>query len=489
MAVGFAEYIVIGVAALILLGVLASKISDRIGVPALLLFLVLGMLAGSEGIGGIEFSDPGLMQIISVVALALILFSGGLDTDWSIVREVAPESWTLATVGVFLTALVLAVIASYVFNISFLEGMLMASIMSSTDAAAVFAILRSRNVSLKHPLKPLLELESGSNDPMAVLLTVGCIELLLEPSASVWVMVLSLVRQMVLGAIVGYLMGRVVVWLINHLDLGYDGLYPVLSTALVLITYSITAFLGGSGYLAVYLAGIVIASRRFVHRRSLLSFHDGLAWLSQIVLFVSLGLLVFPSQLVPIAGRAMVVALALIVVARPVVVYVLLAPSRLNLKEKTLIAWVGLRGAVPVVLGIFPLVAGVPNAALYFNVVFFVVIVSALLQGATIPIVARWLGVDAPFKPRRELPLEYVPVKGLKSELHELVVPAGTPAVGSPVVSLELPPGFQIVLVGRGDEYIVSNGRTVIREGDRLLVLAEEDMLRDVQPRLGWTEA
>jgi len=254
VAVGFAEYIVIGVAALILLGVLASKISDRIGVPALLLFLVLGMLAGSEGIGGIEFSDPGLMQIISVVALALILFSGGLDTDWSIVREVAPESWTLATVGVFLTALVLAVIASYVFNISFLEGMLMASIMSSTDAAAVFAILRSRNVSLKHPLKPLLELESGSNDPMAVLLTVGCIELLLEPSASVWVMVLSLVRQMVLGAIVGYLMGRVVVWLINHLDLGYDGLYPVLSTALVLCG-------GGDN------GGDGLAAARLLHRR------------------------------------------------------------------------------------------------------------------------------------------------------------------------------------------------------------------------------
>jgi len=487
--VGLAEYIVIGSAALILLGVLASKISDRLGVPALLLFLLLGMLAGSEGIGGIEFDDPWIMQIISIGALALILFSGGLDTDWSIVREVAVESFTLATIGVFLTALVLASIASYVFDISFLEAMLLASIMSSTDAAAVFAILRSRNVSLRHPLKPLLELESGSNDPMAVLLTVGCIELLLVPSASVWVMVLSLVRQMALGAIVGYIMGRVALWLINNLDLGYDGLYPVLTTALVLISYGITAVVGGSGYLAVYLMGIVIASRPFVHRRSLLSFHDGLAWLSQIILFVALGLLVFPSRLIPIAGQALLVAIALIVVARPAVVYLLLARSPLSLKKKTLIAWVGLRGAVPVVLGIFPLVAGVPNAELYFNVVFFVVMVSALLQGTTIPMVARWLGVDAPMVPRRELPLEYVPVKGLKSELRELVVPAGSPAVGTPVVSLGLPQGFQIILVGRGDEYIVSNGRTVIQAEDRLLVLAEAEQLREVEPRLGWTEA
>ncbi len=484
-----AEYIVIGSAGLILLGVFASKISDRLGVPALLLFLLLGMLAGSEGIGGIEFDDPWLMQLVAIVALALILFSGGLDTEWSVVREVAPESFTLATLGVFLTAVLLGVIASHVFDISMLEGMLLASIMSSTDAAAVFAILRSRKVSLRHPLKPLLELESGSNDPMAVLLTVGCIELIMEPNVSIWLLALSLLRQMVLGAIAGYIMGRVALWLINNLQLGYDGLYPVLTTALVLITYGITALVGGSGYLAVYLAGIVIASRPFVHRRSLLSFHDGLAWLSQIVLFVALGLLVFPSQLIPVAGKGLLVAIALIVVARPVAVFLLLAPSKLDWKKKALVAWVGLRGAVPVVLGIFPFLAGVPNAELYFNVVFFVVMVSALLQGTTIPIVARWLGVDAPLQERRELPLQYVPVKGLRSELHELVVPPGTPAVGNPVVSLGLPQGFQIIMVGRGDEYIVSNGRTIIQAEDRLLVLTEAEQLREVESRLGWTEA
>jgi potassium/hydrogen antiporter len=467
---------------------LVSKVSDRLGVPALLLFLLVGMLAGSEGIGGIEFDDPWLMQLGAVVALTLILFSGGLDTDWSVVRQVLPHSAALATVGVFLTAVVLGVFASYVFGLSMLEGLLLASIMSSTDAAAVFAILRSRNVGLRHPLKPLLELESGSNDPMAVLLTVGCIELMMEPGTSVWLLVLSLVRQMVLGAAAGYIMGRAILWLINNLRLGYDGLYPVLTTALVLITYGITALIGGSGFLAVYLAGIVIANRPFVHRRSLLGFHDGLAWLMQIVLFLALGLLVFPSQLLPIAGQGLLVAVSLIVVARPVAVLLVLAPSRMGWRGKTLISWVGLRGAVPIVLGIFPFLAGVSNAELYFNVVFFVVMVSALLQGTTIPLVARWLGVDAPIESRRELPLQYVPVKGLKSELRELVVPPGTPAIGSPVVSLGLPPGFQIILVGRGDEYIVSNGRTVIREGDRLLVLTEAEQLLEVEPRLGWIE-
>lgn len=467
---------------------MASKVSDRLGVPALLLFLLLGMLAGSEGIGGIAFDDPQFMQLVAVVALALILFSGGLDTDWSVVQQVLPHSAALATVGVFVTAVVLGVFASHVFGFSMLEGLLLASIMSSTDAAAVFAILRSKNVGLRHPLKPLLELESGSNDPMAVLLTTGCIELMMTPSTSVWLLVLSLGRQMVLGAVAGYIMGRAILWLINNLRLGYDGLYPVLTTALVLITYGITALIGGSGFLAVYLAGIVIANRPFVHRRSLLNFHDGLAWLMQIVLFLALGLLVFPSQLFPVAGQGLLVAMFLIVVARPVAVFMLLALSRMGWRKKTLISWVGLRGAVPIVLGIFPFLAGVPNATLYFNVVFFVVMVSALLQGTTIPRVARWLGVDAPIELRRELPLQFVPVKGLKSELRELVVPPGTPSVGNAVVSLGLPPGFQIVLVGRGDEYIVSNGRTVIQEGDRLLVLAEAEQLSKVKPRLGWTE-
>jgi len=484
-----AEYIIIGAAVLVLLGVLASKISDGLGVPALLLFLLLGMLAGSEGIGGIEFDDPWVMQLGALVALALIVFSGGLDTNWSEVRPVLPHSFALATIGVLITALMLGAFASCVFGLSLLEGLLLASITSSTDAAAVFAILRSKNVGLRQPLKPLLELESGSNDPMAVLLTTGCIALLMEPQASVGLLVVSLVRQMALGAAAGYLMGRAMQWLVNNLRLGYDGLYPVLTTALVLITYGVTALLGASGFLAVYLAGVVLGNRPLAHRRSLLSFHNGMAWLMQIVLFLGLGLLVFPSRLIPIAGQGLVVAAFLIVVARPVAGLAVLAPSRLGWRKKALVAWVGLRGAVPIVLGIFPFLAGVPNAELYFNVVFFVVMVSALLQGTTIPIVARWLGVEAPFETARELPLQFVPVKGFRSELQELVVPSGMPAVGRPVVSLGLPPGFQIILVGRGDEYIVSNGRTVIREGDRLLVLTETEPLRRVGSRLGWIGA
>jgi cell volume regulation protein A len=467
------EHAMLGLSVLLLLSVLASKAADRVGVPALLLFLVLGMLAGSEGLGGVYFDDAVAAKSVGVVALALILFSGGLDTDWRAVRPVLRHGLALSTVGVAVTALVVGLAARFLLGFTLLEGLLFGAIVSSTDAAAVFAVLRSKDVNLRGRLKPLLEFESGSNDPMAVFLTVSLLQLMTRPAASVGDVAAGFLLQMPLGALAGYTMGRAAVFLVNRLHLGYEGLYAVLTLSLVLLTYGLTEAIGGNGFLAVYLAGIVIGNRPLLRRRTLLLFHDGLAWLMQIAMFLTLGLLVFPSRLVPVVGDGLLLAACLMLVARPVAVLLCLLPASLSTREKVFVSWVGLRGSVPVVLATYPLLAGVPRADELFNLVFFVVLTSVLIQGASVPLAARLLRVDAPAPTHRDYPLEFTPVGGLKSELKELPVAEGSPWAGRAVVDLGLPSGLLIVLIARGDEFIQPKGETRLAAGDTLLVLAE----------------
>ncbi len=390
------ELILIGASLLLLLGVLASKVSDRFGIPALVLFLLLGMLAGSDGPGGVQFEDAALAQSIGVVALAFILFSGGLDTDWTSIRPVLKEGVALSTVGVVLTAAITAACARWLLHLPLTVALLLGAIVSSTDAAAVFSILRSRSVSLKGLLRPLLELESGSNDPMAVFLTVGLVQVLSSSATSLADLVWMFCLQMSLGAVAGYVSGRMLLMLINRIRLGYEGLYTVVTLSWALFVYSTTLVIGGNGFLAVYVAGIVIGNHDFIHKRSLLRFHDGVAWLMQIVMFLTLGLLVFPSRLAPVALSALLLAGCLMFIARPLSVIICLAFSRLTWREKTLVSWVGLRGAVPIILATYPMLANIPQSDLIFNVVFFVVLTSALLQGYSVPLLARWLRVDAP---------------------------------------------------------------------------------------------
>jgi cell volume regulation protein A len=390
------EYLLLGGSTLLLLSVLASKASDRLGVPSLLLFLVIGMLAGSEGPGGIEFDYPRLAQSLGVVALALILFSGGLDTHWGNIRQVQWKGLALSTLGVCLTTFLVAWFAFTILKFSLLEGYLLGAIVSSTDAAAVFAVLRSRQVRLRGQLTPLLELESGSNDPMAVFLTIGMVTLLTDPTASGVDLLPMFLRQMSLGALLGYGMGKGMAFLIGRARLEYEGLYAVLSLAFALFTYGVTASLGGNGFLAVYLAGLILGNSAVSHLESLRRFHDAQAWLMQIVMFLTLGLQVFPSHIVPVIGIGLVLSLFLMLVARPVSVFLTLPFADLTFKEKLLISWVGLRGAVPIILGTFPLIGGVPQAEMIFNLVFFIVLTSVLLQGTSLPLVARWLGLDAP---------------------------------------------------------------------------------------------
>ncbi|OJX48151.1 MAG: K+/H+ antiporter [Chloroflexi bacterium 44-23] len=474
------DYLLISAAILLLISVLVSKISDRFGIPALLLFLILGMLAGSEGIGGIYFDDPALMQFIGIIALVLILFSGGLSTEWANARPVLKEGILLSTLGVLITGIIVGFFATVLLGLSLLEGLLVGAIVSSTDAAAVFAVLRSKGISLKKKLKPLLELESGSNDPMAIFLTIGLIQLITNPGSSLLNLIGLFFQQMLIGAVIGYGMGKVMQYLINHLKLGYEGLYPVLTLSLVFITFGLADFLKGSGFLAVYIAGIVLGQQDFLHQKSLMHFHDGMAWIMQIVMFLGLGLLVFPSQVARITGVALLIAGCLMFIARPISVFISLIPSKLGWREKTFISWVGLRGAAPIILATFPLVARLEQANLIFNIVFFVVLTSVLMQGTSLAPVAKLLKVDAPIIPKRMYPIEYVPMTGLKGELKELPVPPGSAMIGKAIFELGLPDEFLIILIARDNDFMMPSGGTVLQGNDTLLVLSDKESFNQV---------
>ncbi|MCE5187032.1 MAG: potassium/proton antiporter [Planctomycetaceae bacterium] len=478
-------YIFLAIALLLLISVIASKASEWLGVPALLVFLGIGMLAGSEGPGGIWFDNRPLAQMLGTLALAYILFSGGLDTNWKTVRPVLKPAVTLATVGVFLTAVLVAVFAVLFLDFSWLEGLLLGSVMSSTDAAAVFAILRSRSISLKGRLQPLLELESGSNDPMAVFLTVTMIGLLKNPDLPWWTALSSFVWQMVLGGMLGFLFGKIIIFLINRVRLEYEGLYPVLTLSMVLMAYGFTDMLGGNGFLAIYIAGVCLGNETFLHKRSLLRFHGGIAWLMQIAMFLTLGLLVFPSHLVPVIGSGLLLALFLMLIARPAAVLVCMVGSDFNWREKILISWVGLRGAVPIVMATFPMMAGIERSEEIFNLVFFIVIASVLLQGKFLPFLARLLKLDNPADRQCRPPLEFERTEpGIRADMIELTIAPASQAVGKRLLELHLPHGVLIALIRREGEYFIPDGGATLQPRDRVLVLGETNSLADIENRL-----
>lgn len=479
------EAIILIASAVLVLAVCLNKISERFGVPALMVFLALGMLSGSDGPGGIYFDNAWLSQALGTIALAYILFAGGLETDAQSVRKVLRPALSLATLGVLLTALVTGACAHFTLGLSWLESLLIGSIVSSTDAAAVFAVLRSKNVGLKEPLKPLLELESGSNDPMAVFLTIGFIELINNPGRSMWTLIPLFFQQMLLGLLIGYLMGKLFIFVVNRIKLDYEGLYPVLCFGWVLLTFGITAIIKGSGFLAVYICGLLLGNLNFSHKKSLVRFHDGVAWLMQIAMFTTLGLLVFPKQLITVASAGFLISFFLIFVGRPISVFVGLAASHLNLKEKLLISWVGLRGSVPIVLATFPLMAGLDKNHFIFNLVFFIVITSVLLQGTTIPLVARWLKVDAPLVRQRRYPIELDAYEQPDVQLVDIIVPYGSKVAGESILNAGFPKESLITMVVRGDKYVMPTGETTLEEGDILLTLGNSEALKRVHEAIG----
>ena len=456
---------------MLLLGIASSKLSARIGVPVLVLFLLLGMLAGSEGIGGIAFENYSLAHGIGSIALALILFDGGLSTPLSAVRLCWRPSLVLATAGVLLTALFTAAASSWILGISLLEGMLIGSIVGSTDAAAVFAVLRTGGVELPPRLGSTLEIESGSNDPMAIFLTVGCIQILTNQidlgPAVLWLFV----SQMAIGSVVGVLFGFIAVNVVNRINLDAAGLYPVLITAFCLLAFGLTAWLGGSGFLAVYLAGIVIGNNRLVFQHGIRVYHDALAWLSQIIMFIVLGLLSFPSRLFDVAWQGLAIGAVLILIARPVAVFLCLLTARFNSREKLFLSWVGLKGAVPITLATFPLLLGVDRASLIFDIVFFVVVLSAIIQGWSLPTVAQWLGVNAPRQSAPPVTLELSSLRHVEGDIVDYTVSENSRAAGRLVRDLALPDGVVIALIARDQQIIPPQGNTLIRAGDHIIVV------------------
>lgn len=469
-----AENILLLGSLLLFLSIIASKTSFKLGIPTLILFLVVGMLAGSDGPGGIFFNDFKVAQLLGVVALNFILFSGGLETKWESIKPILWQGISLSTIGVLITAVSVGIFSSYLLGYSLLEGLLLGAIVSSTDAAAVFSILRSRSVGLKGSLRPTLELESGSNDPMAYFLTVSAIYLISEPDASALSLIPKFFKVMILGGLGGYGSGKIMIWIINRIRLDVEGLYPVLILSLVFFTFSFTDFIGGNGFLAVYISALILGNSNFLHKKSLIRFYDGQAWLMQIVMFLTLGLLVFPSEIVPVIGPGVLIALFLIFIARPVAVLISLSFFRqLNIRKKLFLSWVGLRGAVPIIFATYPLLAGVHVASNIFNLVFFISVSSVLLQGTTLPMIARWLHVSVPEKIKRKFPLDIELKENLKSELIELDIPANSRAVGKAVMHLALPKNTLIVLIHRDGKYITANGDTQIHPNDHLLVMAD----------------
>ncbi len=467
-----ADNIILVGSLLLLVSIIAGKTTSKLGVPTLIFFLVVGMLAGSEGIGGINFVDTGLAQFIGIVALNFILFSGGLDTNWRVIKPVLWKGVMLSTTGVLLTAFSVGIFVHLVFDFSLAEGVLLGSIVSATDAAAVFSILRNKGIGLKGYLRPVLELESGSNDPMAYFLTISLTAIVASGEVKLVELAFSFLQQFIIGGALGYLMGRGSLWLINNIKLETEGLYPVLTIALAMLTYSATHALGGNGFLAIYVNAIVLGNSNFIHKRSLLRFYDGQAWLMQITLFLTLGLLVFPTKILPVMGMGLLISFFLIFVARPVGVFLSLAFFKSNTRSKLFISWVGLRGGVPIVFATYPLIAGVARAETIFNLVFFISVSSVLLQGTTLSFVARMLHLDIPSKAKRRTDLE-ITENAKKEKVHVTIAPGNT-VIGKMLVELDLPKGAQIMTVTRDDAYIIPTGATRIEENDRLFVLAED---------------
>lgn len=470
---------------LFFLSIWVGKIGSQLGVPALLLFLGIGMLFGSDGIGLIRFSNLKEAETVGTLALCIILFSGGMNTKFSDIRPVIPQSIILATIGVLLTALITGFFSWWLtglmlpsLGLSLLTSLLFASCMASTDSAAVFSLLRSRNLKLKNNLAPTLELESGSNDPMAYILTITFIGLIKDGGdLHIGSALLTILIQLTVGCLAGYLLGRLAVTVMNKIKIDNEAYYPILLFTFCIFIFSFTDFIKGNGFLAVYIGGLIIGNNKFVNKRSSIKFFEGLEWLAQIFMFLILGLLVNPKELLPIAAIGLIIALFMIFVARPVVVFTCLAFFRkIGFKDKVFISWVGLRGAVPIIFAIYPLTAGVPHAHFIFNVVFFITLISLLVQGTSLTKVAQWLDLALISKSVRKLKHFDLDIsEDMGSVTSEITLNKEAMKQGNRLMDLPLPAQSLVVMVKRENDYFIPKGKTELLIGDKLLIIADDE--------------
>ena len=479
------ELCLLVISILFIVSIMVSKAGSKLGVPVLLLFLAVGMLFGSDGLGLIHFNNIKVAQIVGTVSLSAILFSGGLDTKFGDIRPVLAPGITLATLGVLVTAVSTGLILYLM--IGHREGtatgvmgcLLLAATMSSTDSASVFSILRSKGLNLKHNLRPTLELESGSNDPMAYVLTVTFIGLVLQGGSPHYgSAVLMLFVQLAVGAVAGFLLGKGMVWLVNKINIDNAALYPILVLTGSFFVFAATYYIQGNSYLAVYIAGLIVGNSKFVHKRSTRNFFEGISWLCQLTMFLTLGLLVNPSELKAVLVPGLIISVVMIFVTRPLSVFLSLSFfRRFDFKDKLFVSWVGLRGAVPIIFAILCRASNVPGSDVVFNIVFLCTLVSLVVQGTTLPLVAKWLCVSEP---------PVAPVQGtsqdfdidfpeeIKAATSENVISAHMLSRGSHLMYLRMPEKTLVIMVKRGESYFVPTGKTLLHVGDRLMVLTDD---------------
>ena len=475
----FVNQLIFAAGLLFLVSILATVLTPRLGVPLLLVFIVIGMLAGEDGPGNIHFADFRLTNLAGTAALAVILFDGGMRTSFKTFRVGLGPALSLATVGVLITMLVVGWLSSVVLHLPLAQGMLLGAIVSSTDAAAVFSLLSSRTVSLNQRVTSVLEIESGTNDPMAVFLTLGVISYLQSPTTfTAQQFLLLLIEQMGIGGVLGLGGGWLLARALNRLQLN-ESLYPVLALFSCFLLFGLTALLGGSGFLAVYLAGLIVGNRKVRALASIRRFHDGIAWMAQIGMFLILGLLVSPHRLLTIAGPALLIGLVLIFAARPLAVFFSLLPFRFPWREQAFLSWVGLRGSVPIVLATFPWIAGIDNAGLIFNIAFFIVLVSLLLQGWSVPMAARMLNL---YLPRTGTRVTRVDIDLPGQSGYEIVsykLPEDSAHIGRRPKELPIRDHSRIIAVTRGGHLLSYREWDVLQAGDYVsLLVAETDLER-----------
>ena len=482
-----AENILLIGSILLFVSIVVGKTGYRFGVPALLLFLLVGMLFGSDGLG-LQFHNAKIAQFIGMVALSVILFSGGMDTKFKEIRPILSPGIVLSTVGVFLTALFTGLFIWYLSGMSWtnihfplITSLLLASTMSSTDSASVFAILRSQKMNLKHNLRPMLELESGSNDPMAYMLTIVLIQFIQSDGMGTGNIIGSFIIQFLVGAAAGYILGKLAILILNKINIDNQSLYPILLLSFVFFTFAITDLLRGNGYLAVYIAGMMVGNHKITFRKEIATFMDGLTWLFQIIMFLCLGLLVNPHEMIEVAVVALLIGVFMIVIGRPLSVFLCLLPFRkITLKSRLFVSWVGLRGAVPIIFATYPVVANVEGSNMIFNIVFFITIVSLIVQGTSVSFVARLLHLSTPLEKTGndfgvELPEE------IDTDLSDMTITMEMLNEADTLKDMNLPKGTLVMIVKRGDEFLIPNGTLKLHVGDKLLLISEKNKQETVK--------
>lgn len=462
---------------ILIISVLSSKLLYKYGVPTLLIFLTLGMLLGSDGLGGIYFDNSILTQQISTIGLVFIMFYGGFGLNWKTAKPIAIQSILLSTIGVALTALLVGIFSYYILDITFIEGMLLGSIVSSTDAASVFSILRSKKLSLKDGLASMLEMESGSNDPMAYMLTIVMISILTNTGQQSIIVLIS--KQIIFGSIIGFIVAEVSILILKHVPFEIDGLYPIFIISIILLGYSISEYIGGNGFLSVYIIGIIVGNKKIPHKISMVHFFDGISWLMQIALFFTLGLLVFPSQLPSVFVNGLSIAIFMVIVARPIAVMSILSWFKIPLKHQIFVSWVGLRGAASIVFATYAMTNQLHIANDIFNTVFFISLFSLVVQGTLIPKIAKKLDLvesgSSIYKTFNDFQDE------VHTELLEFYIDNNCSWVNNTLMEANIPEEVLVVMIKRKGEIVIPKGSSTIKSGDTLVLAANNhDILNNM---------